>query len=184
ELLFAVAHEVERSESRGLGERFILVSNAWVMRHLPSTALDLVGRKIEVLTMAEVAYLSSLLPNGPVRLGALRSMLFDSQFRSLVDPLESKLLSILRRSRKASFPGASRGLLLSEFGDLVLRQARSSGQSRRATKRRILTDAVLFGKMAAAVVDAHGVVDKQERADALAEIAKLAESIEDADEVE
>lgn len=177
ELLRAVAREVESSEGKGMGERFALVSNAWILRNLPSKAMDELPSKVEVITLAEAGYLASLLPGAVVGVSTMKGLLFDGQFRTILKKNEQKLLSLVRTSRTASVNGASRGVLILEFSESLLSQARANGESQRALYKRAAREPVLFARLAMLALDAHGIQDPIERAELLAELKTLQEKL-------
>ena len=180
DLLIAVANAICKSEQTGLGERFLLISSANVMKRLPRESVALLGTAPEVITLPEAAVLVSLLPGPPLSLRALRSMLFEGEFHEAVSPLQNRVLTVLRSSDSVEIPGASRGILLEEFKDQLLRSARASGRDVQTVQREIEDDPLEFARYAAAAVDALGLQNAVDREEVLATLQELKERREPA----
>lgn len=112
EMLIAVARTIEEAESRGTGERHILVTSARRLRYLHGSVRKELPYVPEVLSLPEAACIASLLPDRPVSLKALHGLLFEGHFERAVGGLEAVLLQVVRQAGTVVIPGATRGVLL------------------------------------------------------------------------
>ena len=173
EMLVTVARAIAEAEEKGTGERYILVTSASRLRKLPSKVALALGEPPEVLSLAEVGTIASLLPEHPVSLRALHAILFEVNFARTVGRLESLLLRIVRESSSAVVPGATRGVLCEEFATAIIREARRTGETASEVRERIDRNPVELARIAAAAVDALALTQPLEKEDVLRRIEAL-----------
>jgi len=165
EMLIAVSRTIADSEVKGTGERYILITSARRLRNLSNKVRKQLPDIPEVLSLAEAATIASLLPEQPVSLSALHSLLFEGHFAKTVGALEALLLRIVRESSSVVLPGATRGVLCDEFREAIIRESKRTGEGEGEVRARIDRDAVELGKIAAVAVDALALqrpVDREE----------------------
>lgn len=143
EMLIAVARTIDEAESRGTGERWILISSARRLRYLPSGVRRELPYVPEVLSLPEAACLAALLPDQAISLRALYALLFEGRFEKTLGGLEAILLRVVRQARSAVLPGATRGVLLEEFSSAILREARRTDEGKSDVRARLLEDCCL-----------------------------------------
>lgn len=131
----------------------------------------------EILTLSEASVLATLLPQQPVTLRALRAMLFDGELRNSLSDTAALLFGVLRKAQSISYEGAQRGLLRNDLEEAVMQEARASGKTKREVKETMRSDPVSFGRLVAAVVDAHGIQDAVKREEVLGRFAEQLEKI-------
>ena len=170
EVLIAVAMTIDEGESRGTGERWILISSARRLRHLPSGVRRELPYVPEVLSLPEAACLAALLPDQAIPLGALHALLFEGRFEKTLGGLEAVLLRAVRQARSAVLPGATRGVLVEEFSSAILREARQTGEGKAGVRARISGDPLAFARVAAAALDALALQSPTEREEVLAQL--------------
>lgn len=163
EMLIAVARTIEEAESQGTGERYFLVTSARRLRSLPSGVGAQLSYLPGVLSLPEAACLASLLPDRPVSLKALHGLLFEGHFDRAIGGLEAVLLQVVRQAGSAVIPGATRGLLLEEFSNAILREVKQTGEGKADVRARISKDPVAFARVAAVAIDALALSSPSER---------------------
>ena len=173
EMLATVAQAVAETEEKGTGERYILVTSAIRLRKLPGRIRAELGEPPEVISLAEAGTIASLLPDYPVSLRALHSILFEVHFARTVGRLESLLLRIVRESSSAVVPGATRGILCEEFGTAIIREAKRTGETMNEVRERIDRNPIELARVAAAAVDALALTHPLEREEVLRKIEAL-----------
>ena len=142
------------SHTKGTGERYMLITSARRLRHLPANVKAKLPDVPDVLSLAEAATIASLLPEQPVSLRALHALLFEGHFQKAVGGLEGLLLRIVRESSSAVMPGATRGVLREEFRTAILREAKRTGEAESEVRARIDRDPLELAKVASVAVDA------------------------------
>ena len=173
EMLIAVSRTIADSQAKGAGERYILITSARRLRNLPSNIRGQLPETPEVLSLAEAATIASLLPEHPVSLHALHALLFEGHFAKTVGGLEALLLRIVHESSSAVLPGATRGVLLEEFGAAIIRESKRTGEAGSQVRRRIEHDPVEFAKIASVAVDALALQRPLDREDVLSRIERV-----------
>ena len=173
EMLVTVAQAAAEAEGAGTGERYIVVTSASRLRSLPNTVRVALREPPEVISLAEAGTIASLLPEHPVSLRALHSILFEVHFARTVGRLESLLLRIVRESSSAVVPGATRGVVCEEFGTAILREAKRTGETASEVRERIGRNPVELARIAAAAVDALALTHPIEREEVLRRIEDL-----------
>jgi hypothetical protein len=176
EMLMAVARTMEEAQNRGTGERYVLVTSARRLRELSGGAGGQLPYVPEVLSLPEVATLASLLPEESVSLRALHGLLFEGHFAKGLAGLEAMLLRVVREATSVVLPGATRGVLIEEFKDSIIRETRKTGEVRSEVRARISRDGVEFAKIAGAALDALALQRPAEREEVLKKIQQLAKS--------
>lgn len=173
EMLIAVSRTIEDSQALGKGERYILVTSARRLRHLPSKVRQQLPDLPEILSLPEAATIATLIPEQPLSLRALHSLLFEGHFAQTVGRLEGLLLRIVRESSSAVIPGATRGVLAEEFGEAILRESKRTGEAQSEVRARIERDPVELAKIAAVAVDALALKRPIDREDVIRRIETL-----------
>lgn len=173
EMLIAVARTMTDSQSQGTGERYILVTSARRLRNLPAGVRSKLPDVPEVISLAEAATIASLLPEQPISLHALHSLLFEGHFEKTVGRLEALLLRIVREAASAVLPGATRGVLCEEFGTAIMREARRTGEAESDVRLRINKDPVELAQIAAVAVDALALKRPLDRDDVIRRIKEV-----------
>ena len=82
-------------------------------------------------------------------------------------------LRIVRESSSAVLPGATRGVLLQEFGTAIIRESKRTGEAGSEVRRRIGNDPVEFAQIASMAVDALTVQRPLDREDVLRRIERV-----------
>ena len=167
EMLIAVARTIEEAESRGAGERYVLITSARRLRHLPSRVRRQLPYLPEVLSLPEAACLASLLPDRPVSLKALHALLFEGHFEKTIGGLEALLMQVVRQAGSAVIPGARRGVLLEEFSGALLREVKQTGEAKSDVRARLGRDPVAFARVAAVALDAISLPRPSDREEVL-----------------
>ena len=173
EMLITVSRTIADSQVKGAGERYILITSARRLRNLPKNIRGQLPETPEVLSLAEAATIASLLPEHPVSLHTLHALLFEGHFAKTVGGLEAMLLRIVRESSSAVLPGATRGVLLEEFGAAIIRESKRTGEANSEVRRRIVDDPVEFAQIASVAIDALAVQRPLDREDVLRRIERV-----------
>jgi hypothetical protein len=84
EMLIAVSRTMADAHTTGTGERYILITSARRLRHLPPNVKAKLPDVPDVLSLAEAATIASLLPDQPISLRALHALLFEGHFQKLL----------------------------------------------------------------------------------------------------
>jgi predicted nucleic acid-binding protein len=176
EMLMAVARTMQEAESGGKGERFILVSSARRLRHLSSGIRRQLPDVPEVVSLPEAACLASFLPERPVSLKALHGLLFEGHFAGSLGGLEAMLLRIVREAASTVVPGATRGVLVQEFSDAILREAKKTGETRGEVRARIEANPVAFATIAATALEALALQKPSDREEVLRKLEAVAKA--------
>jgi hypothetical protein len=142
EMLIAVSRTIADSQTKGTGERYVLITSARRLRNLPSRARAQLPDIPEVLSLPEAATIASLLPEQPVSLRALHALLFEGHFEKTVGRLETLLLRIVRESSSVVLPGATRGVLCEEFAAAIIRESKRTGEGEGQVRKRIDRDPI------------------------------------------
>lgn len=174
ELLLQVSQAMAQALEKGDPERYVLVTSASVLRHLPSSALDLLDYKPEVVTLGEAAVIATLLPDSPLPLRALQALLFDGA-ASEISGLGQRMMAMLRKAIGDGMHGASRGVMHMELRSRIIEESKGTPLTPAEVEKKALRDPTLFAKLVAAAVDTHALerkVDKQEILDRIKQIAK------------
>jgi hypothetical protein len=127
----------------------------------------------EVLSLPEAATLAALLPEQPVNLRAMRSLLFEGHFEKRIKGLEGVLLRVVQGIDSAVMPASSRGVLIEAFNEGILREARARGEAPSATRDRISNDPAAFAAVAGIAIDATAIKNPLEKQAVLARLEEL-----------
>lgn len=173
EMLIAVARTIQEAESRGTGERYILITSARRLRYLHGGVRKELPYVPEVLSLPEAACIASLLPDRPVSLKALHGLLFEGHFERAVGGLEAVLLQVVRQAGTAIIPGATRGVLLEAFDAAILREAKHADTSKSEVKACLAKDPVAFARVASVALDALALPKPSDREEVLAKMEDL-----------
>lgn len=174
ELLLQVSQAMAHAMEKGDPERYVLVTSASVLRHLPSSALDLLDYKPEVVTLGEAAVISTLLPDSPLPLRALQTLLFDGAAGE-ISGLGQRMMATLRKAIGDRMHGASRGVMHMELRSRIIEESKGTPLTAAEVERKALRDPALFAKLVATALDAYTVerkADKQEILDRIRQLAK------------
>lgn len=176
ELLLQVSHAMGAALEEGQPDRYVLVTSASVLRHLPISALDLLDHRPEVLMLAETAMLATIIPESPLPLQALRALLFDTG-ASEIHGLGQRMMTMLRRATGGSLAGATRGVVHMEIRGRLIEGAKGTPLTAAQLERKALRDPTLFAKLVSAAVDAYSLEQKADKVDVLRRIKELAEHV-------
>ena len=176
ELLLQVAHAMRDAMETSQPDRYVLVTSATVLRHLPSSALDLLDYRPEVLTLAEAAVLATILPDAPLPLRALQALLFDIG-ASEIHGLGKKIMRMLRRAAGASVAGASRGAIHMEIRSNLIASSKGTSLTPAQLEQKALRDPTLFAKLVASALDAYGLERKIDKVEILEQIKEIARHV-------
>lgn len=178
EMFIGAEAEVEASQRAADNQHWFLVTGSAYLRALPDTVTKQLAATPTTMSIGEAALLVSLFPTHPAPVAALRALLYDETFSKSISGMQSTLLNIMRNAGSvAEVSGAGRGVLLSEFREALVSEARSRGVPPKDFRRQVRQDPVLFGQLAYAAADAMGITDAVDRAQVLDRLKGLADRL-------
>ena len=124
------ARLVARSSSLGLqtpSSNLLIVSSSARLGKLEEHFRE-VGQPGIIVSLAEIVYLLSLLPEVKIGIGGMKTFLFETTGRRFGSQLERTILRVIKTSREVDLPWARKSQLMREVRSGLLQNASSEGR--------------------------------------------------------
>jgi hypothetical protein len=176
ELLFQVSHAMALAQQKGAPERYVLVTSASVLRHLPAAAIDVLEYRPEVLTVGEAAVMATVLPDSPLPLSALQALIFDGAAGE-ISGLGQRMMGMLRKVIGDTMHGATRGLMHTELRSRLIEESKGTPLTPAEVERKALADPTLFAKLVSTAIDAYVLDRRADKEEVLERVRELARAV-------